>query len=254
MITSVFIALGFVALTTLADVLGAWFVIYKFNKPKVIRILTHFAVGTLLSIAFLDLLPEALESGSEEIIFLMLLGGIIGFYVLENFIGGSHHEDDSMYEKQHKKYSARSTVVFVGATIEEFVDGVVIGLAVVIGQGSLALVIATSIAVFAHEFPDSVSRAVAFIKAGESSDKAMQKVLFTTLGSFFGAALAVILASLFTSLLPYFATLGAAAFIYIATAHLIPELHHKTERNFFFLEILAMIIGVVLVILIGSLE
>ena len=253
MISSVLIALGFVALTTLADLLGVWVVLHKLYRPNVIRVLTHFAVGTLLAFAILDLLPEALENGVEEIIFLVLLGGIIGFYILERIVGWDHLDavDPNI---QPEKLSARGAVILVGATIEEFVDGAIIGLAVVLGQGSLGLVAVASVAVFAHEFPDSISRAVAFIKAGATPRVAMRRVLLTTLGAFFGAALAVILSSLFIFLLPYLAVIAAAAFIYIAVSHLIPDLHHAPVKRNFLMEIAAMVFGVVLIIALGFLK
>ena len=76
-------ALGFVALTTISDILGVWFVVKKLNSSFFIISLEHFAVGTLLSLAFLDLLPEALEMQSVENIFLTVLAGIVGLYFFE---------------------------------------------------------------------------------------------------------------------------------------------------------------------------
>lgn len=78
------IALGFVAVTTLADALGAWLVVRKLYRPDLVRVLTHFAVGTLLAFTFLDLLPEALEGSSMKVLLAVVLIGLLGFYILEH--------------------------------------------------------------------------------------------------------------------------------------------------------------------------
>lgn len=247
-------ALGFVALITISDILGVWFVVKKFNSSFFIRSLEHFAVGTLLALAFLDLLPEALEGQSIENIFLTVLVGIIGLYFFERLLNWQHHAHDAECPTHPADRHVNNAIVFAGATLEEFVDGVAIGLSVVISQGSLILPLMTSIAIFAHEFPDSISRAVAFIRSGAHPSQALKKVMFTTIGSFAGAIFAVLLSSLFISLQPFLAALAAAAFIYIAASHLIPDLHHSVVRRSLGIEILAMILGVVLIKLVGLLE
>lgn len=148
----------------------------------------------------------------------------------------------------------RQVVIFMGASVEEFIDGAAIGLAVALGEGSLFLVATTSLAVFLHEVPDSMSRAVAFMNAGASSLQAISKVLLTTGGAFLGAILAVTLSTLFASLLPYFTAVAAAAFLYIALSHLIPEMHQVSVRHLVKLEITALIGGVLVIVLLGMIE
>ena len=248
------IAVGFVALTTISDLLGVWFVIKNFYSAYFIRILEHFAVGTLLALAFLDLLPEAMEGQSIDNIFLTVLFGIVVLYFLERILNWQHHTHDVDCPTHPSDKHVNSAIVFAGATLEEFVDGIAIGLSVVLSNGSLLLPLTTSIAIFAHELPDSISRAVAFIRSGTLPSQALKKVLWTTLGSFVGAILAVSFSSLFISLQPFLAALAAAAFIYIAALHIIPDLHHLKVKHSLTIEILAMILGVILIKLIGLLE
>lgn len=119
MITLIITAIIFVAFTALADMIGVWLVVRKLYRPNVIRILTHFAVGTLLVFALLDLLPEALENGNTETVLLAVLLGIVGFYILERFIAW-YQSHDEICELHPPKSPARETVVFLGATLEEF--------------------------------------------------------------------------------------------------------------------------------------
>ena len=245
--------LGFVAVTTIADVFGAWLVVRKLYHPDLLRVLTHFAVGTLLAFTFLDLLPEALEESSITVIFPVTLAGLLGFYILEH-LTASYHCTDEHCIVHRANARGRQAVILIGASVEEFIDGAAIGLAVILGEGSFLLAVTTSIAVFLHEVPDSISRAAAFMNAGASPPQAIRKVLLTTIGSFVGAILAVVLSTTFTSLLPYFTAVAAAAFLYIALSHLMPEMHQASQRHLVKTEIAALIGGVLVIVLLGMIE
>lgn len=145
-------------------------------------------------------------------------------------------------------------VVLAGSLFEEFIDGAAIGLAVILGEGSLLLVITTSIAIFFHEVPDSMARTIAFVNAGVSSHRAVRKVLFSTVASFLGAALFVVLSTAFVWLLPYFTALAAAAFIYIALSHLVPQMHFGVQQRTMRLEVMALLGGVFVIALLGLFE
>lgn len=253
MISRLAIALGFVALTTIADALGAWLVVRKLYRPDLLRVLTHFAVGTLLAFTFLDLLPEALEGGSMTVIFPVTLAGLLGFYILEH-LTASYHCTDEHCKVHVANARGRQAVILIGASVEEFIDGAAIGLAVVLGDGSFLLAAITSLAVFLHEVPDSISRTVAFMNAGASPTQAIRKVLLTTVASFVGAILAVTLSAIFTSLLPYFTAVAAAAFLYIALSHLMPEMHQASQRHLVKTEMAALIGGVLVIVVLGMIE
>lgn len=246
-------ALAFVVLTTLADVLGAWLVVQKLYRPSLLRVLTHFAVGTLLGFTFLDLLPEALEVGSVRTTLLTTLLGIVALYIFEH-LTASYHCTDEKCQIHNGNSRSRQAVVLLGASLEEFIDGAAIGLAVMLGSGSLFLVTLTSVAIFLHEVPDSMARTVAFINAGVARNRAIRNVLFSALASLLGATLAVALSSIFAQLLPYFTALAAAAFIYIALSHLMPELHRGVHRRVRGTEVVALIGGVVVITLLSLIE
>ena len=75
-----------VVIVSLISILG----IFIFLKQKILNrmlfFLVSFAAGTLLGVAFLDLLPEALENGFNDLIPVFILIGILSFFVLEKFL------------------------------------------------------------------------------------------------------------------------------------------------------------------------
>jgi zinc and cadmium transporter len=80
-----------VILVSLVSIIG----IFIFLKEKILKkylfFLVSFAAGSLLGAAFLDLLPEALESGFKDVVPLFILLGILSFFILEKFLYWHHH-------------------------------------------------------------------------------------------------------------------------------------------------------------------
>jgi zinc and cadmium transporter len=57
---------------------------------KILIVVIGFSAGGLLGAAFLHLLPEALELSRDNSIFLYVIVGFIGFFILEKYIHWRH--------------------------------------------------------------------------------------------------------------------------------------------------------------------
>ena len=126
------------------------------------NILPHgvsFALGALLSVAFLDLLPHAVEdAGAEKAhgLFVMVLIGILVFFMLEKLLLWRHcHTGDCEAHNDHEEHyhQPAGTLIVVGDGIHNFVDGVLIAASFLT---DLHLGIVTILAVAAHEIPQEV--------------------------------------------------------------------------------------------------
>ena len=60
-------------------------------RSRAVPWLVSYAVGTLLGVALIDLLPEALQQLSPVSVFRALLVGILAFFVLEKLVLLHHH-------------------------------------------------------------------------------------------------------------------------------------------------------------------
>src|SRR3989344_1897228 len=182
---AILLILFFVAATSIADVLGAGLVVLRQWSQAASRALIAFAGGVMASLALLHLLPEALELGEEtgfavkQLLVLVALG-LFAAFVFERVVAWYHCHGESC--PIHKAVPARRTTLFAGATFEEFIDGATIALATLAGGFPLGAL--TSIAVFAHEIPETAAKTVAFITFGASRKKAVILVMLTTLGAF----------------------------------------------------------------------
>jgi zinc and cadmium transporter len=126
--------------------------------------LVSFAAGVMLSAAFLDLLPEALEQKPEPILFTAVFAGMIVFFFLERFVLWFHHN--------HAAHGAQPTtiLVLVGEGIHNFIDGVAIAATFLT---SPALGLTTILAIAAHEIPQELADFSILTAGGMGKKKAL---------------------------------------------------------------------------------
>lgn len=217
------------------------------------RLLPHgvsFALGALLSVAFLDLLPHALESAGHEQaegVFATVLAGILGFFLLEKLLLWRHcHTSDceahlDMDEHFHQPVG---TLIVVGDGIHNTVDGVLIAAAFLT---DLHLGVVTSLAVAAHEIPQEVGDFAILLQSGCSRAKALFFNMLSSLGTLIGGILAYFSLESLHSALPYILALAASSFIYVSVADLIPTLHKKTHPEAVVQQMALILAGILLI-------
>ncbi|MGE4234270.1 MAG: ZIP family metal transporter [Bacteriovoracia bacterium] len=202
-----------------------------------------FAAGTLLGVAFLDLLPEALHSGvpHSTVLFCTLLGFVI-FHLLTSFVG-SH----AVGTEGHHHHSP-SFLILLGDGLHNITDGVAIAAAFMNG---VEVGIATTITVIIHEVPHEISDYTLLVRNGYSKMKAVISLFFVQLSAVFGALGTFYLGTRFSEFTDYAVSFSAGGFLYIAAADLIPELARHKEEYGKLEKILAFWCGILLVALLS---
>src|SRR3989344_2528731 len=209
--------------------------------------LVSFAVGALLATAFLDLLPEAFEHGEErgvglEALLMVVMGGMIGFFLLESLIlkfHPHHHEDEDEFH-----HHATPNLLFFGDTFHNFIDGVVIAGAFMV---NVPLGIVTSLAVAAHELPQEIGDFSVMLHHGWSRAKVLWANVISSLSNIVGALITFFAGAYLQPKLPGLLALASGIFIYIAAADLIPEfpmLHRRDKTSHILLLLLLGIAAV----------
>lgn len=203
--------------------------------PNIIRdrLLPHFvsfAIGALLSAAFLALLPHAAEAKGIDFhdIGLTVLLGMLGFFLLEKMVLWRHchsHECEAHAPShEHNHDHAAGTLVLIGDGMHNLVDGVLIAAAFLT---DFDLGVVTALAVAAHEIPQEVGDFAILLSSGFSRAKALIFNILASLTTVVGAVIAYYSLADFQSVLPYVLAVAASSFIYIAVADLIPGLHKR---------------------------
>jgi zinc and cadmium transporter len=186
-------------------------------RLRVIPWLLSYAVGTLLGVALLRLLPEALSVLQPPRMFSTLLGGILTFFVLEKLVLWRHcHTHDC------EVHGAPASLVLVGDAFHNFIDGAVIAAAV---TRSFPLGLNTALAVTAHEIPQEVGDFAILLASGYSRSRALSLNVASGTSGVAGAMLAFLAVEQLPRIQPYVLTFAAASFLYIAMSDLIPDLH-----------------------------
>src|SRR3954471_14511816 len=134
-------------------------------RTRLVPWLVSYAVGALLGVALLALLPEALAELASQRVFGTLLAGILVFFVLEKLVLIRHcHTDECQV------HGAAAPLVIIGDAFHNFIDGAIICTAVLT---SVPLGINTAIAVAAHEIPQEVGDVAILLGAGYSRRRAL---------------------------------------------------------------------------------
>ena len=191
--------------------------------PDCIPWLVSYAVGALLGVSTLAILPSALEQLPATRVLGTLLLGILLFFVLEKLVLWRHcHTHDC------EVHDGAVFPVLIGDAFHNFVDGAVVAAAVLT---SVPLGISTALAVAAHEIPQEVGDVAILLHAGYPRRRALLLNVLSAGASGLGAIAACISFDLVPRMLPYFLALAAASFLYVAMADLIPGLHRGPYRR-----------------------
>lgn len=229
--------LGSVAAISLISLAGVLTLGIKAERlERMLLYLVSFSAGALLGDVFIHILPEIMgESEAAHVSGIYILGGILLFFVLERALMW-HHPHSSHKEEVHSVVY----LTIVGDALHNFLDGVAIAAAFLI---SVPVGIATAVAVIFHEIPQELGQFAILVHGGWSRKKALLYNFASALTAIAGALAVLLFSQTFTEAPAFLLSLGAASFIYIAMADLLPELQKESRRGEFTLHLLAMVIG-----------
>ncbi len=193
-------------------------------RTKIVPWLVSYAVGALLGVALLALLPEALHDLDATTVLGTLLAGILTFFILEKLVLLRHcHTDECQV------HGATASLVIAGDALHNFLDGAIVCAAVL---SSVPLGINTAIAVAAHEIPQEVGDVAILLAAGYSRTGALVLNVVSGAAGLAGALVTYAAVGVLPGLRPYVLAFSSASLLYIAMSDLIPDLHRgKLDTN-----------------------
>jgi len=202
-------------------------------QSRWISTLVSYAVGALLGVVFLDLLPHIFsETKNPARVAAFILFGILAFFVLEKLLlwrHHHHHEDDGHAQEHdhvHSHDHGRSGwMIVIGDSFHNFTDGIIIASAFL---ADMRLGVVTSIAIIAHEIPQEIGDFLVLLHSGFGKQKALLMNGVSGLATVAGALLGYFALSLVSNWINEILAIAAASMIYVAVADLIPGLHKRT--------------------------
>ncbi len=216
-----------------------------------VNALVSYAIGALLGVVFLDILPEAMEqSSSATAVSGTVLIGILLFFTMEKLLLWRHCHHDHCEVHEQDTHGRSGTMIMVGDTFHNFVDGVIVAAAFMVDTH---LGIVTALAIIAHEIPQEVGDFMILLHSGYSKAQAFFVNVLSSLAMLAGGVLAYFALQFVQSLVPTLLALAAASMIYVAVADLIPGLHKRAQLRDTAQQVALIALGVGSILLIGIL-
>ena len=211
------------------------------KTPKLKSVLIYFvsfSAGALFGDAFIHLLPEAVERSGEFTLFisLSLLSGIIFFFIIEKIVHWNHCHVPVSKTHVHPF----SLMNLVGDGVHNFIDGLVIGVSYLV---NIPVGIATTLAVIFHEIPQEIGDFGVLLHGGFTKKKALLLNFLVSITAIVGVVLALSLSSV-EKIILFLIPFAAGGFIYIAGSDLMPELHKETDFKKSFIQLVAFVLGI----------
>jgi zinc and cadmium transporter len=193
-------------------------------RTRLVPWLVSYAVGALLGVALLALIPEALAELSPQQVLGSLLAGIVVFFILEKLVLLRHcHADECQV------HGAAAQLVILGDAFHNFIDGAIIAAAVLT---SVPLGLNAAVAVAAHEIPQEVGDIAILLHAGYSRRRALLLNVASGAAGIAGALVGYSAVSIVPAVRPFILAFSSASMLYIAMSDLIPDLHRGSiDRN-----------------------
>lgn len=248
------ILLSILLATTIAGVLSiSAAAIFSFSLlSKMVERMVSLSVGILLSTSLLHALPEAFESQADaHTLFAILLGGLLGFFLLEKFAilrHSHHHEGDGHgHEQGHDAHEAGKAgwMILVGDGLHNFTDGILIA-AAFLADPNLGLI--TALAIVAHEIPQEIGDFIVLLNAGFSRTRAYVYNLICSLMAVVGGIVGYLMLERANDLIPYVLVFASSGFIYIAVSDLMPQMQRRASLRETIPQIVLIAVGVALVL------
>ncbi|MFA6257626.1 MAG: ZIP family metal transporter [Candidatus Paceibacterota bacterium] len=249
MITTYIYAFVSVFIVSFVSLIGVFTLSIKEEVvKKYISLFISLAVGALLGDAFIHLIPEAFKNSSNpSIVSLLIIFGILIFFIIEKFLHWHHHEDDTEINHIHPV----GNLLFFSDGFHNLIDGMIIGVSFLV---SIPIGIATTIAVVLHEIPQEIGDFAVLIHSGYDKKKALWLNFLSALAAIVGLIIALIFSNLAEAFTLWVLPIAAGGFVYIAVADLIPELQKTKELKYSLLQIITVLVGILTMVALLLLE
>lgn len=208
--------LAYAAAAASANLIGAALVVRKRTwSTGALDAMLAFAAGFMISVAMIDLMPEALQRGGHTAAVVALLG-YLAVHITQHVIGTHFH----FGEETHHVSEAVSVAALVGLLLHTFIDGVAVASGFGVGGAVGALVF---IAVILHKVPEGLAISSLFLAAGQGRRRAF--LAACALGA--ATVLGVVLTDAIAPLREHGLALAAGVTLYVGMSNLVPEFRSR---------------------------
>jgi zinc and cadmium transporter len=211
-------ALLYTAVAASANVVGAAAVVSHSRwSVKALENMVALSAGFMVSVALLDLMPDAIVTHGAKAAPVILIGYLLVHLTQHTLAPHFHFGEEVHHVSKMVSFSA-----LAGLMLHTFVDGVAIASGFGVSQ---ALGVLVFLAILLHKLPEGLAISSLFLASGESKGAALAASAALALSSILGALLTQEVPLLERYGLP----LAAGVTLYVGASNLVPEIQGKRE-------------------------
>ena len=219
----------------LGTALGSAFVFFmKKDMPDLLqKVLLGFASGVMVAASVWSLIIPGMDMGGIKPAAIGLLGGFAFLLLIDHITPHLHATGSPEGPKSHL---SKTTMLALAVTIHNFPEGMAVGVALAGAMSSgvnmtstAALALALGIAI--QNIPEGAIISMPLRSAGNSRLKSFWIGALSGIVEPIGGLLVILLASVFTPIMPFMLTFAAGAMLYVVVEELIPEASEGDHSN-----------------------
>lgn len=236
---TIFIIGIFSAVVSLIGTMVGAFIGVSIKNPteKLLGTLLSIATGIIISIIFLELIPDSIEHIGFFKTLIVIVIGIAIIYLVDRMIKVA--SDNNQISATRINHTKVAILMALGLMMHNFPEGIIMGFGFVKGSG---LGIKMSILISIHDIPEGIAIAAPLIAAGKKPFKILWYSFLVAFPTVIGAWLGIIMNNISTAFLGYSIAFASGIMIYVAFGQMLPE---SNELNKSYSNAIWTIIGII---------
>lgn len=210
----------FSAVVSLIGTMIGAFIGVSLKNPteKLLGTLLAMATGIIISIIFLELIPESIEHiGFLRSLIVIIIGiGII--YIIDQMIKVA--SDNGNIAPTRINHTKVAILMALGLMMHNFPEGIIMGFGFVKGSD---LGLKMSVLISIHDIPEGVAIAAPLIAAGKKPFRILWYSFLVAFPTVIGAWIGIIMNSISSTFLGYSIAFASGIMIYVAFGQMLPE-------------------------------
>jgi len=233
-----------VILSVIGPIIGSLIGVIKRPSESIVFNLLSFAAGAMLSISFLELIPESIKLSSSQGCILGVVIGLFFSFVIDKLIPHIHKD---FSQEQGRSIKQTSIFLLLGMFIHHIPEGMAMGVGTI---SNIQMSFSIALAIAIHDIPEGICTSAPLFHCNGKRLKSFAISSLTALPTLIGFTIAYY----FFQNVPHQILgiiIGATAgfMIYICTDELIPASSFKLSNHS---TIFSFMLGVILVIFLGT--
>lgn len=236
---TIFIIGIFSAVVSLIGTMVGAFIGVSLKNPteKLLGTLLSVATGIIISIIFLELIPDSIKHIGFLKSLVVIVIGILIIYLIDQFIIVARDNGPMIPTKTN--HTKVAILMALGLMMHNFPEGIIMGFGFVKGSG---LGLKMSILISIHDIPEGIAIAAPLIAAGKNGYKIIGYSFLVALPTVLGAWLGILMNTISTTFLGYSIAFASGIMIYVAFGQMLPE---SNELNKSYTNAMWIIIGII---------